>query len=64
MFIDKYIYAYLVHTTGVFPGFYQKSFLGKYVKRKIQQAELKIPFSFTVNHFLKLLKKKVKVKAK
>jgi glycosyltransferase involved in cell wall biosynthesis len=60
VFIDKYIYAYLVHTTGMFPLFNQNSLLGEYLKEKIRQTELNLPFSFKATHFFKLLKKKFK----
>ncbi len=58
--VSKYIFTYLMNTTGKFPAFKHNSKIGKYVNKKVNAINLTLPFSFLMNTYLIFLRKKIK----
>ena len=61
-FIDRYIYTYLINTTGWHPLRLKKGIISAYVKKKLRQINLDLPTVFITKFFLLRLKNKVKGK--
>jgi len=59
---DKYIYAYLVNTTGVHPMSLEQGLVPTHVKRKLRESELNLPVSFLLKYHWRRIIYKVKKK--
>lgn len=57
---DTYIYSYLVNTTGISPSTIKKGKVPEYVKKTLQESNLKLPLSFIITFHLTRIIKKIK----
>lgn len=55
LYISKYIFNYLVTTTGKFPFFLHTSSIGKYVNEKFRSSCSTLPFAYLVKSYFKFL---------